>query len=97
MEVGPIVSRKAQFVPAFFSALNGGFTCHKQPNSTISNSLDNSKASSRLGEELAGIKEDEVHAAISALQKESFHDSVHVVRDYTRYRDALDAAMAKPS
>ena len=38
MEVGPIVSRKAQFVPAFFSALNGGFTCHKQPNSTISNS-----------------------------------------------------------
>lgn len=79
-EVGDIVSRKAQFVPAFFSALNSGFTCHKQPNSTIS-------------EELAGIKEDdEVHAAIDALQKESFHDSVQVVRDYTRFRDALDNA-----
>ena len=74
------MSRKAQFVPAFFSALNSGFTCHKQPNSTIS-------------EELAGIKEDdEVHAAIDALQKESFHDSVQVVRDYTRFRDALDNA-----
>lgn len=80
MEVGDIVSRKAQFVPAFFSALNSGFSCHKQPNSSIS-------------EEIAGIKEDdEVHAAIEALQKESFHDSVHVVRDYTRYRDALDKA-----
>ena len=44
MEVGGLVSRKAQFVPAFFAALNGGFSCHKEPNSTIS-------------EELAGIKE----------------------------------------
>lgn len=80
LEVGDIVSRKAQFVPAFFSALNSGFTCHKQPNSTIS-------------EEIASIKEeDEVHAAIDALQKESFHDSVQVVRDYTRFRDALDKA-----
>ncbi|CAK9072797.1 unnamed protein product [Durusdinium trenchii] len=80
MEVGGLVSRKAQFVPAFFAALNGGFSCHKEPNSTIS-------------EELAGIKEeDEVHAAIDALQKESFHDSVQVVRDYTRFREALDAS-----
>ncbi|CAK9072801.1 unnamed protein product [Durusdinium trenchii] len=55
-------------------------TLMEEPNSTIS-------------EELAGIKEeDEVHAAIDALQKESFHDSVQVVRDYTRFREALDAS-----
>jgi len=29
-EVGPLVSRKAQFVPAFAKALNDGFTCHKE-------------------------------------------------------------------
>lgn len=28
--VGPMVSRKAQFVPAFMSTLNKGFTCHKK-------------------------------------------------------------------
>jgi len=78
MDVGGIVSRKAQFVPAFLSALNDGFTCHKQPNSTIP-------------EENAGTREeDEVQAAIDAMQKESYHDSVTVVRDYTRYRSALD-------
>ncbi|CAJ1453196.1 unnamed protein product [Effrenium voratum] len=85
MEVGGLVSRKAQFVPAFLSALNGGFSCHKQPNSLIA-------------EELAGIREeDEVTEAIDAMQKDSFHDSVQVVRDYTRYRHALDTLIVRKS
>jgi len=29
-DVGPLVSRKAQFVPAFAHVLNKGFTCHKK-------------------------------------------------------------------
>jgi len=29
-DVGPLVSRKAQFVPAFCAALNSGFKCHKE-------------------------------------------------------------------
>jgi len=29
-EVGPLVSRKAQFVPALAKVLNGGFRCHKE-------------------------------------------------------------------
>eukprot|EP00928_Gymnodinium_smaydae_P002575 TRINITY_DN10923_c0_g1_i2.p1 TRINITY_DN10923_c0_g1~~TRINITY_DN10923_c0_g1_i2.p1 ORF type:complete len:623 (+),score=145.78 TRINITY_DN10923_c0_g1_i2:81-1949(+) len=29
-DVGPLVSRKAQFVPAFSTVLNGGFSCHKE-------------------------------------------------------------------
>merc|ERR1739845_20056 len=33
-DVGPLVSRKAQFVPAFAKVLNAGFKCHKQPTSS---------------------------------------------------------------
>merc|ERR1712107_308913 len=29
-DVGPLVSRKAQFVPALSKTLNSGFTCHKE-------------------------------------------------------------------
>jgi len=31
IDVGPLVSRKAQFVPAFSETLNAGFQCHKLP------------------------------------------------------------------
>lgn len=30
LDVGPLVSRKAQFVPAIAKVLNAGFTCHKE-------------------------------------------------------------------
>lgn len=49
-------------------------------------------------QELAGIREeDEVTEAIDAMQKDSFHDSVQVVRDYTRYRHALDTLIVRKS
>lgn len=85
MDVGPLVSRKAQFAPAFFETLSAGFTCHRQPMS----SLDEDAALKAL--------DDEVAAAVNKMEKDSYHDSVHVVRDYTKLCMAMARATPEPA
>jgi len=78
LDVGPIVSRKAQFVPAFFQALSDDFKCHKHP-------------MSELSEEMAKQEpEDEVFKAMRQMSQMSYHDSVQVVRDYTEITKAFE-------
>eukprot|EP00932_Pfiesteria_piscicida_P004691 SRR837773.14594.p1 GENE.SRR837773.14594~~SRR837773.14594.p1 ORF type:complete len:353 (-),score=167.22 SRR837773.14594:116-1132(-) len=80
MDVGKIVSRKAEFVPAFFEALGGGFTCHKQPMSQLPEH-----------EAFKDSKDDaEVVEAIQHMKDTSYHDSVQVKRDYHRLSMALN-------
>merc|ERR1712039_725339 len=78
LDVGPLVSRKAQFVPAFFQALSDGFKCHKHP-------------MSELSEEVAKQEpEDEVFKAMRKMSAMSYHNSVRVVRDYTEIQQAFE-------
>lgn len=82
MDVGNLVSRKAEFVPAFFQALSGGFTCHKQPMGSLSQS------------EASQEPDDEVYVAMKNMAGHSFHDSTHLVRDYAFLTQAYDHVAA---
>jgi len=57
-------------VPAFFAALSNDFKCHMKPMSTLND------------EEAAQLPEDEAYLAMKHMQEDSYHDSVHVVRNY---------------
>lgn len=76
MEVGPIVSRKAEFVPAFFKALSAGFKCHKHPMQDLSE------------EDAMKEPRDEVYLAMKQMGRKSVHNSVQVVRDYKELTEA---------
>lgn len=78
MEVGGLVSRKAQFVPAFFEALKSGFQCHKTPMSSISE------------EDAKQEPDDEIYVAMKTMAKESYHDSTCVVRNYKGLSQAYE-------
>lgn len=86
MEVGPIVSRKAQFVPAFFKALSGNFQCHKPPQGSFSEA------------EALQAPDDEVYLATKWMAKGegSYHDSIRLVRNYTRLTRAMSRRSSTP-
>jgi hypothetical protein len=50
-DVGPLVSRKSQFLPAFTRVLQSGFTCHKERTSSASYVPGEEGASERASEE----------------------------------------------
>merc|ERR1712151_1214069 len=78
LDVGPLVSRKAQFVPAFFQALSDGFKCHKHPMSNLSEEMAKQEPT------------DEVFKAMQKMSTMSYHNSVQVVRDYTEINQAFE-------
>lgn len=77
LEVGDKVSRKAQFVPAFFQALTGGFTCHKTPMSDVSEEVAFTPPS------------DEVYLAMQKMNRQSQGETQNVKRDYTELTQAF--------
>lgn len=85
LEVGSMVSRKAEFVPAFFQALSGDFTCHKHPMAQLSEA------------DACQEPQDDVFQAMKQMARKSFHDSVHVVRDYTQLNEAFKRHSIKQS
>mmetsp|Transcript_57386 Transcript_57386/g.101817 ORF Transcript_57386/g.101817 Transcript_57386/m.101817 type:complete len:554 (-) Transcript_57386:98-1759(-) len=78
MHVGGIVSRKAEFVPAFFAVLSSSWQTHKPANSTLSEEQARSKEA-----------EDEIHKAMRTLDQDSYSDSVHIVRNYKKLSLAM--------
>lgn len=70
MDIGPLVSRKAQFVPAFSKALSSGFQCHKVPMSNV------------CDEDAFTLPTDEAWIAMKNMSTHSYHDSVKVIRNY---------------
>lgn len=83
LEVGPMVSRKAEFVPAFFQALSAGFKCHKHPMADLNDT------------DAFTMPQDEVFKAIKQMPRMSVHNSVHVVRDYSKLTKAYTKRSSK--
>lgn len=78
MNVGKLVSRKAQFAPAIFNALSSGFTCHKKPMAHLEDS------------DLRDDEDNAVREAVQQMKDDSYHDSVRTHRDYRRVSMAYD-------
>merc|ERR1712137_168044 len=85
MHVGNLVSRKAEFAPAFFEALKD-FTCHKKPMSSLTEAMP----------DLGDAAQVEDHKIRRASRASISHDSVKMQRDYDAIFDALAMPTAIP-